>query len=109
MKQGEIYWYPFAAPDKRRPVLILTRTSALRFLSSVTVAPITTTIRGIPTEVALGLQDGLANDCAVNLDNIQTIQKAKLGAFITTLSPEKMQRVRQALHFALGLDECNLY
>lgn len=109
MKQGEIYWYPFAAPDKRRPVLILTRTSALRFLSSVTVAPLTTTIRGIPTEVVLGLQDGLASDCAVNLDNIQTIQKAKLGAFVATLSAEKMLLVKKALHFALGLDECGLY
>jgi mRNA interferase MazF len=109
VKQGEIYWYPFTAPDKRRPVLILTRTSALRFLSSVTVAPITTTIRGIPTEVVLGPQDGLVNDCAVNLDNIQTIQKAKLGAFIATLSAEKIQLVKQALHFALGLDECGLY
>jgi len=109
MKQGEIYWYPFAAPDKRRPVLVLTRTSALRFLTSVTVAPITTTIRGIPTEVALGLQDGLATDCAVNLDNIQTIQKAKLGAFIATLSPEKLRLVKEALHFAFGLDECGLY
>ncbi len=109
MKQGEIYWYPFAAPDKHRPVLILTRTSALRFLSSVTVAPITTTIRGIPSEVVLGLQDGLATDCAVNLDNIQTIQKAKLGSFIASLSPETMQLVKRALHFALGLDECGLY
>lgn len=109
VRQSEIYWYPFAAPDKRRPVLILTRTSALRFLSSVTVAPITTTIRGIPTEVVLGLQDGLATDCAVNLDNIQTIQKAKLGAFIVTLSPEKIRLVKQALHFALGLDECDMY
>ncbi|HOU15716.1 MAG TPA: type II toxin-antitoxin system PemK/MazF family toxin [Anaerolineae bacterium] len=109
MKQGEIYWYPFPAPDKRRPVLILTRTSALRFLSSVTVAPITTTIRGIPTEVVLGPQDGLATDCAVNLDNIQTIQKARLGAFIATLATEKMQAVKQAIHFALGMDECASY
>ena len=109
MKQGEIYWYPFTAPDKRRPVLILTRDSALRFLTSVTVALITTTIRGIPTEVALDPQDGLANDCAVNLDNVQTIQKTKLGAFIATLSAEKMLLVQQAVHFAFGLDECGLY
>jgi mRNA interferase MazF len=109
MKQGEIYWYPFTAPDKRRPVLILTRNSALRFLTSVTVAPITTTIRGIPTEVVLGPQDGMTNDCAVNLDNIQTVQKARLSAFIATLSAEKMLLVKQALHFALGLDECDLY
>ncbi len=109
MKQGEIYWYPFSKPNKRRPVVILTRNSALRFLSSVTVAPITSTIRGIPTEVVLSPEDGLVNDCAINLDNIQTVQKSKLGAFISTLSPDKMLSVKGAIHFALGMDECDMY
>ncbi len=109
MKQGEVYWYTFAAPDKRRPVLVLTRTSALRFLGSVTIAPVTTTIRGIPTEVVLGIQDGMQTDCAVSLDNIQTVQKGKLSAFVTTLASEKMRKVKEAIHFALGLDECGLF
>ena len=109
MKQGEVYWYPFAAPDKRRPVLVLTRNSAIRFLGSVTVAPITTTIRGIPTEVVLGLQDGMQAACAVNLDNIQTVQKSKLGGFVATLTVEKMHKVKEAVHFALGMDECGLF
>lgn len=109
MKQGEVYWYPLGAPDKRRPVLVLTRNSALRFLGSVTVAPITTTIRGIPTEVVLGIQDGMQMDCAVNLDNIQTVQKGKLSTFVTTLGSEKMRDVKTALHFALGMDECGLF
>ncbi|MBA3533247.1 MAG: type II toxin-antitoxin system PemK/MazF family toxin [Ardenticatenales bacterium] len=104
MNQGDIYWYTFKEPDKRRPVLILTRTSALKFLSGITVAPITTTIRGIPTEVLLSLDDGLYQACAVNLDNIQTVQKYKFGSYITRLSQEKQRAVRDAIAFALGFD-----
>ena len=104
MNQGDVYWYRFRQPDKQRPVLILTRPSAVSFLSSVTVAPLTTTIRGIPTEVILTPEDGVQSACAVNLDNIQTIPKTHLGAFITHLSPEKMRDVHQAITFALGFD-----
>jgi mRNA interferase MazF len=104
MKQGEVRWYTFQSPDKRRPVLILTRNSAIGFLSALTVAPITTTVRDIPTEVFLSREDGLLTDCAVNLDNIQTVPKAKLGALIATLSPEKMRQVRRAISFAMGFD-----
>jgi mRNA interferase MazF len=104
MKQGDVYWYTFKEPDKRRPVLILTRSSAISFLTGITIAPITTTIRAIPSEVVLTPADGLFEDCAVNLDNIQTIAKAKLGGFITHLQPEKLRAVREALHFALSLD-----
>lgn len=104
MTQGDVYWYTFREPDKRRPVLILTRSSAIQFLTSLTIAPITTTIRAIPTEVALGQADGLFTDCAVNLDNIQTIQKARVGAFITHLSLARMKAVREAIEFALGFD-----
>ncbi len=66
MKRGEIRWYTFKAPDKRRPVLILTRNSAISFLNSVTIAPITTTIRDIPTEVYLSPADGMLTECVVN-------------------------------------------
>ena len=105
MRRGEIRWYEFAAPDKRRPVLILTRTSALRFLTGITVAPITSSIRAIPSEVLLTPQeDGVLNDCAVNLDNVQTVQKARMGALLTTLSALRMREVEQALCFALGMD-----
>ncbi|WP_244085547.1 type II toxin-antitoxin system PemK/MazF family toxin [Desulforhabdus sp. TSK] len=104
MTQGDVYWYTFKEPDKRRPVLILTRDSAIHFLTSPTVAPITTTIRGIPTEVVLGQADGLFADCAVNLDNIQTVQREKVGAFITHLSLHRMRAVRKAIEFALGFD-----
>ena len=102
MKRGEVRWYRFPQPDKRRPVLLLTRDSALEFLGEVTVAPLTSTIRDIPTEVVLTSDDGMPRDCAINLDHIQTVPRGKLGAVVTTLGPKKMSEVRSALLFALG-------
>jgi mRNA interferase MazF len=104
VNRGEIRWYTFKTPDKSRPVLLLTRDSAISFLHSVTIAPITTTIRDIPTEVYLSPADGMLTECAVNLDNIQTVPKAKIGTLITVLSSERMQEVKQAISFALGFD-----
>jgi mRNA interferase MazF len=105
MRRGEIRWYPFPQSNKRRPVLILTRDSALDVLGDVTVAPITSTIRDIPTEVVLGEADGMPRECAVNLDHVQTIPQEKIGALITRLSSGTMERVRPALLFALGFRE----
>ncbi len=102
MKRGEVRWYVFSRPDKRRPVLILTRDSALEFLGEATVAPVTSTVRAIPSEVLLTSADGLPRDCAVNLDHLQTVSKAKIGALITTLGAGRMREVRAALLFALG-------
>ncbi len=105
MNQGDVYWYTFRIPDKRRPVLILTRDSALSYLTGVTIAPITTNIRGIPSEVLLTLdEDGVPETSVVNVDNIQTIQRANLESFITRLSQDKMRQVRLAIEFALGFD-----
>ncbi|MFZ6026202.1 MAG: type II toxin-antitoxin system PemK/MazF family toxin [Chloroflexota bacterium] len=104
MRHGEVRWYTFKAPDKRRPVLILTRNSAIGFLNALTVAPITTTVREIPTEVFLSREDGMPANCAVNLDNLQTIPKEQIGALITTLSPARLNDVNRALCFALGMD-----
>lgn len=105
MKQGDIYWFKFRAPDKRRPVLILTRTSALPYLTGITVAKLTTTIRGPASEVLLNPgEDGVLEECVVNLDNIQTIPRDQLGDLITELSPERMREVRAAIEFALGFD-----
>lgn len=103
MKRGEVRWYKFSAPDKKRPVVILTRNSVLEYLSEVTIAPITSTIRDIPSEVFLSLQDGMHNDCAINCDHIQTVSRAKIGALITTLSKEKLVELRTAISFALLL------
>lgn len=104
MKRGDVYWYTFKAPDKRRPVLILTRSSAISYLSALAVAPITTIVRNIPSEVFLSREEGLLSDCAANLDNIQTVPKAQLTGLITTLSALRMREVSQALAFALGMD-----
>lgn len=102
MRRGEIRWYRFQQPDKKRPVLILTRDSALEFLGDVTVAPITSTVRGIPSEVALSRADGLPRDCAINLDHVQTVSKARIGPVISALPASRMSEVRSALLFAVG-------
>ncbi|MBI2889158.1 MAG: type II toxin-antitoxin system PemK/MazF family toxin [Nitrospirae bacterium] len=101
MRRGEIRWYRFRRPDKMRPVVILTRDSILEYLGEVTVAPITSTIRGIPSEVRLTSSDGMPRECAVNLDHVQTVSKGRLGALIATLSARKMLELRSAFLFAL--------
>jgi mRNA interferase MazF len=103
MKRGEVRWYKFSTPDKKRPVVILTRNSVLEYLGEVAVAPITSTIRDIPSEVVLSIQDGMHNDCAINCDHIQTVSRAKIGSLITTLSQEKLGEIRTAIRFALNL------
>ena len=103
MKRGEIRWYGFKAPDKKRPVLILTRDSILEYLGEVTIAPVTSIIRDIPSEVVLTKSDGMPMECAINCDHIQTVSKGKIGSVITTLSSEKLQEVRRAILFALDL------
>jgi len=102
LERGEIRLCRFPSPDKERPVLILTRESALRYLSRVTVAPITSTIRGVPSEVALGTEDGMRQACAVNLHNLVTIRQEILGRQLAQLSHRRMSEVCTALAFALG-------
>jgi mRNA interferase MazF len=102
VRRGEVRWYRFAAPDKRRPVVVLTRDSVLQYLGEVTIAPVTSTIRGIPSEVLLAPEDGLPRDCAVNLDHVQTVSATKIGAPIAILTSERMREIRAALLFALG-------
>jgi mRNA interferase MazF len=102
MRRGEVRWYRFSSPDKKRPVLVLTRDSAIEFLGELTVAPVTSTIRDIPSEVVLGEPDGVPRTCAVNLDHVQTVARGRVGALITTLSARRMLEVRSALLFALG-------
>ena len=103
MKRGEIRWYKFAQPDKKRPVLILTRNSVSEYLGEVTIAPVTTTIRDIPSEVFLSSIDGMYRDCAINCDHLQTVSKSKVGAFITSISSAKMAEVGKAIGFALDI------
>jgi mRNA interferase MazF len=103
MKHGEIRWYRFSAPDKKRPVVILTRDSVLEYLGEVTIAPITTIVRDIPSEVFLSTVDGMPKDSAVNCDHLQTVSKGKIGPLITSLPRTKMLEVGRAIRFALDI------
>ncbi len=103
MKRGEIRWYKFKHPDKKRPVLILTRDSILEYLNEVTIAPLTSTIRNIPSEVFISKDEGLLKDCVINCDHIQTVSKGKIGSLITTLSERKLETVKEAIKFAIGM------
>ena len=105
IRRGDVRWYRFARPDKRRPVVVLTRDSIIQYLGELTVAPITATIRDIPSEVLLAKLDGMPKACAVNLDHVQTVSKGKVEGLITTLSNLRMEMLRQSLHFALGFEE----
>ena len=104
MNRGEIRWYKFKPPDKKRPVLILTRNSVIPYLAEVSIAPITTTVRNIPSEVQLSVLDGMPLDCVINFDHIQTVAKGKIGSKITFLPQEKLKQVGKAISFALELD-----
>src|SRR4029453_330828 len=104
MRRGEVPWYTFTQPDKRRPVVILSRDAVLDYLGEVTVAPVTSTIRDIPSEVFFFPLNGMPRYIHINFYNIQTVSKGRVGALITTLSWEKMDALRQALLFALGFD-----
>lgn len=83
-------------------MLVLSRQEVIDLLHTVMVAPITSTARGAPSEIAVGANEGLKHDSAVNLDHVQTVEKARLRTFVGTLSPEKMARVCRALALATG-------
>lgn len=103
MHRGEVWWAELPPPIGRRPVVLLSRNVAYRVRTSVTVGMVTRTIRGIPVEVPLGMEDGMPEKCAVNLDDILTIPKTRLAERITTLSSQKMTAVDKAIIFALDL------
>lgn len=103
MKRGEVRWYTLNRPDKKRPVLILTRNSVIEYLGEVTIAPLSSTVRDIPSEVFLSTEDGMPKECAVNRDHVQTVAKAKIGSLIATLPAQKMITVGQAVRFALNI------
>jgi len=100
--RGEVRLYHFPRPDKLRPVVVLTRASAIGHLSAVTVAPITSTVRGVPSEVRLSEADGMKSECAVNLYNLVTVPKAHLGRRVASLKDERLREICEALGFALG-------
>lgn len=104
MRRGEIRRYTFAPPNKRRPVLLLTRDSVIDALSEVVVAPATRTLRGLATEVLPSTADGMPAACALNFDHVSLAQKARLGPIVTTLDDAKWPEVRSALLVACGFE-----
>ncbi|HLY39156.1 MAG TPA: type II toxin-antitoxin system PemK/MazF family toxin [Candidatus Binatia bacterium] len=103
MRRGDIWWADLPTPAGRRPVVLLSRNEAYVVRELVIIAPVTTRVRRIPTEVALGPADGLPRSCVVNLDTITSIPKRTLTARIARLAPQKRAAVDAALKFALGL------
>jgi mRNA interferase MazF len=104
LSRGEIRLFRFARPDKRRPVLILSRQVVIESLHTVTVAPITTKLHGSPTEVELGVDEGLKARSCVNLVNVLTVRQSDVGAYVGSLGPQKMTLVCHALAIAVGCD-----
>ena len=102
LNRGDVHLYRFPRPDKQRPVLVLTRDSAIGHLSTVTVAPITSTIRDVPSEMILDADDGMKGRCAVNLHNAITVSQERLGKRVASLGNERMNDVCAALRFSLG-------
>lgn len=100
--RGDIWLYAFGAPDKRRPVLVLTRQEVIGLLHTVIVAPITSTIRGAPSEVLVGVAEGLKHDSAVNLDHVQTVEQARLVRWVGRVGPARMREVCRSLAVAVG-------
>jgi mRNA interferase MazF len=105
VSRGEIWLYAFKPPNRRRPVVVLTRPEVIELLNTVTVAPITSTIRGAPSEVAVGIDEGLKKDSAVNLDHVQTVDRRRLVRFVGTLNADKMRSVCRALLVATGCSD----
>lgn len=104
LERGEVRLYRFPPPNKSRAVLILSRGAAIRYLSRVTVAPITSTIRGVPSEVVLGVEDGMKKPCAVNLHNLVTVAQNGVGRRLAHLSDARMTQVCGAIAFSLGCE-----
>lgn len=102
VNRGEIWLFTFKPPDKRRPVLVLTRQEVIGLLSTVMVAPVTSAIRGAPSEVLVGVEEGLKVSSVVNLDHVQTVERRQLSYYVGSLGREKMQAVCKALAIAVG-------
>lgn len=102
LRRGDIYLYDFKKPDKTRPVVILSRDDVIPLLNTVMIAPILSTIYGIPSEVVVGIEQGLKNTSAINLDHVQTVDKNRLSTFIAHLDEPTMQQVCDALAKAVN-------
>lgn len=101
LHRGEVWWAD-APGDKIRPVLVLTREAFVPRLSSVLVAPVTTTVRGIPTELLLGTTDGMPRVCAANFDNLASVHRARFRSLITALNQARLPEICAPYRFAAG-------
>jgi mRNA interferase MazF len=101
VRQYEIWWARLPEPVGRRPVLLLSRSSAFDYLTRILIAEVTTTVRAIPVEVPLGRSEGLRKKCVANLDNVHVLPKSRLDARIGTLAPRRATEVKRALGYAL--------
>lgn len=104
VSRGEIWQCRFGQPDKKRPVVVLTRQEVLGLIHTVMVAPITSTIRGLPSEVGVGVAEGLKHESAVNLDHVQTLEQSRLVGFVGHLGANKMRQLCRALAIAVGCE-----
>jgi mRNA interferase MazF len=104
LNRGQIWKYRFATPDKKRPVVVLSRPDVIGLLHTVMVAPVTSTIHGAPSEVLVGVNEGLKHESAVNLDYVQTVEQSRLEGYVGHLGVEKMREVCHALAVAVGCD-----
>jgi mRNA interferase MazF len=105
IERGDIRWFRFERPDKRRPVLVLGRRAAVPALSQIVVVPFSTTIRGIAGEVVLDEQDGLAVRSTIKVEWIRAVDRTAVGARIATLPVHRWRELMQAVVYVLGLDE----
>ncbi len=104
IRRGSIWMYEFKKPDKLRPVLVLSRQDVIGLIDTIIVAPITTTIYGVPSEVIVGIDQGLKHDSAINLDHIQTVSASKLTRYVGSLNERLMSKACLALMIATGCD-----
>ena len=102
LNRGDVHLCRFRPPDKQPPVLILTRDGAIDYLSTVTVAPIMSTVRGVPSEVILDVDDGMKGRCAINLHHAVTVSQERLANRVASFTDERMREVCAALRFSLG-------
>lgn len=107
MKRGDIRWYTFRPPDKRRPVLILTRSDIVSSINEIIVVPATRTIRGLTTELILTPDDGMPETCALNFDHISLAQRSRIGPLLCNLSADRWPEVRHALLISCGFEISN--
>jgi mRNA interferase MazF len=102
LERGEIWLYEFHKPEKRRPVVIISRQEVIELIDTVMVAPVRSSIRGAPSEVVVGTVEGLKHESGVSLDHVQTVEKRRLRGYVGRLGPSKMAAICRALAVATG-------